>query len=372
MNHPNYDAWWQARNPRNFVSNIKPAMMVVGGTFDAEDCFGAWNLYKALEEKNPSKSFNKIVMGPWFHGAWGGRSNGYQLGKVKFGSKTSEWYQQNIEIPFFQYYLKGKGNTDAINEANIFFTGKNEWQKMEQWPSKNVAYKNLYLLPNHGLSFNPPRSLSAREKPSTEMTWTQYTSDPNNPVPHESDTIKNRTREYMTADQRFAQKRADVLYFETDTLMQDITLGGPLTADLNVSITGTDADFVVKLIDVFPNDITQRDTAYAADSTMNGYQMLVRGEIMRGRFRNSFEKPEPFVSNKITRVKFTMPDVAHTFLKGHRIMVQVQSSWFPLVDRNPQTFVDIYHAKQSDFKPEDIRIYHTEGITSKIVLPVLP
>ncbi len=370
--HPNYDAWWQARNPRNFVNNLKPAMLVVGGTFDAEDCFGAWNLYKAIEEKNSSKSYNKLVMGPWFHGAWGGRSTGYNLGKVKFGSKTSEWYQQNIEMPFFQYYLKGKGNTDSITEANVFFTGENSWHHFAQWPPKNISYQNLYLLPAHSLSFEHPRSLKPKEKPSAETAWSQYTSDPANPVPHESDTIKNRTREYMTADQRYAQKRADVLYFQTDTLQQDIVLGGPLTADLNVSITGTDADFVIKLIDVFPANITSRDTAYAADSTMNGYQMLVRGEIMRGRFRNSFEKPEPFVSNKITRVKFTMPDVAHTFLKGHRIMVQVQSSWFPLVDRNPQTFVDIYHAKQENFKAEDIRIYHTEGITSKIVLPVLP
>ncbi len=303
MNHPNYDEWWKARNTRNFVNNLQPAMLVTGGLFDAEDCFGAWNLYKAIEEKNGKAFFNKIVMGPWFHGAWGGRADGSNLGKVKFGSKTSEWYQQNIELPFFQYYLNGKGSTDSIAEANIFFTGENEWKKMQQWPPKNVSYRNLYLQANHGLSFTHPRTLDYREKPTGELAWSQYTSDPANPVPHESDTIKKRTREYMAADQRFAASRPDVLVFQTDTLTADLTLGGPLTADLMVSITGADADFIVKLIDVFPADMAVRDSLYTADSTANSYQMLVRGEVMRGRYRNSFQNPEPFVSNKITRVK---------------------------------------------------------------------
>ncbi len=363
MQHPNYDAWWKARNPRNFVKNIKPAMLVVGGTFDAEDCFGAWNLYKAIEKMNPQTSYNKIVMGPWFHGAWGGRSNGDSLGRVKFGSKTSVYFQQQIEFPFFQYYLKGKGNIDNIKESNIFFSGENNWKQFAKWPSDDVKYKPFYLQENKGLSFNTPTNASS---------FSEYVSDPANPVPHEgSDTIKSRTREYMTADQRFAAKRKDVLTFSTGVLDKNITLGGPLVADLMVAITGTDADFIVKLIDVFPDDIASTDTLYANNPNMNGYQMLVRGETMRGRFRNSFEKPEAFTPNKTTEVKFTLPDIAHTFMKGHKIMVQIQSSWFPLTDMNPQTFVDIYHAKASDFQKETIKVFHEKGNASKLVLPVL-
>jgi len=383
MAHPNYDAWWKARNPRNFVKDMKPAMLTVGGLFDAEDCFGAWNLYKAIEKNNPTTAYNKLVMGPWFHGTWEGRADGSNLGKVKFGAKTSAWYQQNIEVPFFNFYLKGTGSIDKIKEANIFFSGENNWKTFEQWPPKEVVYKPMYLQGNHGLSYWHPRPLGYREKPDTSLSWSGYVSDPANPVPNEGDTIKDRTREYMTADQRFAAQRSDVLVFSTDTLKQNVTLAGPLVADLMVSLTSTDADFVVKLIDVFPNDIADSatafkytklniaDTVYRGDTTMNGYQMMVRGEVLRGRYRNSFEKPEPFVANKITRVKITLPDVAHTFLKGHRIMVQIQSSWFPLTDINPQKFVDIYHAKPEDFQKATIRIYHTEGLASKVVLPVL-
>ncbi|MEO7311557.1 MAG: CocE/NonD family hydrolase [Chitinophagaceae bacterium] len=383
MTHPNYDGWWKARNPRNFVKDIKPAILTVGGLFDAEDCFGAWNLYKAIEKANPATAFNKLVMGPWFHGAWEGRADGTNLGKVKFGSKTSAWYQQNIELPFFNYFLKNEGSIDKIKEANIFFSGENNWKNFEQWPPKEVVYKPIYLQSNKGLSFWHPRPLGYHEMPDTSFSWSSYISDPANPVPNEGDTIKRRTREYMTADQRFAAQRSDVLVFSSDTLKENITLAGPLVADLMVSISGTDADFVVKLIDVFPNDIADSahafkytnaniaDTIYRSDTSMNGYQMLVRGEVLRGKYRNSFEKPEPFVANKITRVKVTMPDVAHTFLKGHRMMVQIQSSWFPLTDINPQKFVDIYHAKPEDFQPANIRIYHTEGLASKLILPVL-
>lgn len=376
MKHPNYDAWWKLRNPRNFVKDIKPAMLVVGGLFDAEDCFGAWNLYKAIEKNNSSFIYNKIVMGPWYHGAWGGSDDGSKLGKIKFGSKTCEWYQQNIEFPFFQYYLKGVGNISSIKEANIFFSGENNWKQFEQWPPKEMEYRSVYLQANHGLSFDRPRPLGYREKPDSTIGWSEYISDPATPVPHEGDTIKKRTREYMVADQRFASKRNDVLVFTTDILEKNLTLSGPLIADLMVSMSGTDADFVVKLIDVFPDDISEitnnsPDTLYKNDSTMNGYQMLVRGEVVRGKFRNNFEKPEPFVSNKITKVKFTLPDIAHTFLKGHKMMIQIQSSWFPLVDRNPQKFIDIYHAKSTDFERESLRIYHTEGLASKLILPVL-
>jgi uncharacterized protein len=368
MKHPNYDDWWKARNTRNFVTNVKPAMLIVGGLFDAEDCFGAWNLYKAIEDKSKNTD-NRLVMGPWFHGGWGGRSDGSYLGNVRFGSKTSEYYQKNIEIPFFNFYLKLRGTVSDIAEANIFFSGANEWKKLKQWPPENVTYKNLFLAKNNQLSLNP---LASNNK---TISFTEYISDPAHPVPYTEDVHLNRTREYMTDDQRFASRRPDVLTFTTAALAEDITLGGPLVADLMVSISTTDADFVVKLIDVFPDEYKYDEAEFGkgngAAYPMGGYQMLVRGEIMRGKFRNSFEKPEPFVPNKITAVKYTLPDVAHTFKKGHKLMIQIQSSWFPIADRNPQKFVDIYNCNDSDFQKATIRVYHDGNHQSKIILPVI-
>lgn len=365
MNHPDYDAWWEARNARNFVSNIKPAMLVVGGLFDAEDCFGAWNLYKAIEEKSRNTD-NRLVMGPWFHGGWGGRSDGSYLGNVRFGKKTSEFYQKNIEIPFFNFYLKLKGTVSGIAEATVFFSGENEWRRFNEWPAKNVEYKNLFLGNNGKLLFAPE---AGSNNPS------EYISDPAHPVPYTEDVGLGRTREYMTDDQRFASRRPDVLSFSTDVLTEDITLGGPLVADLVTAISTTDADFVVKLIDVFPDEYKYDETEFGKGNglayPMGGYQMLVRGEIMRGRYRNSFAKPEAFTPGKITEVKYSLPDVAHTFKKGHKIMVQIQSSWFPLADRNPQKFVDIYKCNDSDFQKALIKIYHDNSNQSKIILPVL-
>ncbi|MCY7420625.1 MAG: CocE/NonD family hydrolase [Chitinophagaceae bacterium] len=363
MHHPVYDAFWQARNPRNFVNNIKPAMLVVGGLFDAEDCFGAWRMYQAIEQKNPGAN-NKIVMGPWYHGQWS-RPEGRNLGNVQFESNTSEWYQQNIEFPFFDFYLKSKGNTPNIAEATIFFSGENTWKQLPQWPPAAMQTKDLYLLGNGGLSFEKPVAITGKMTPKP---FSEYLSDPSKPVPYTEDVHFDRTREYMTDDQRFASRRPDVLVFETDTLTSDLTLAGPVVADLMVSITGTDADFIVKVIDVFPDKFSYSDTD---KYIMNGYQMLVRGEVMRGKFRNSFVKPDAFVPNKITNVKYTLPDIAHTFKKGHRLMIQVQSSWFPLVDRNPQKFIDIYHAKESDFQKATIKVYHHAGASSKIILPVV-
>ncbi len=364
MNHPNYDDWWQARNTRNFVTNIKPAMLVVGGLFDAEDCFGAWNLYKAIEQKSKGTD-NRLVMGPWFHGGWGGRSDGSFMGNVRFGSKTSEYYQKNIEIPFFNFYLKLKGTVSEIAEANIFFSGANQWKKFDQWPPQNTATKNLYLQANNQLSFENKNNNG----------FDEYISDPAHPVPYAQDVHLHRTREYMTDDQRFASRRSDVLTFSTDILNEDITLAGPIVADLMVSLSTTDADFVVKLIDVFPDDFKYDEATYGKGNgkeyAMGGYQMLVRGEIMRGKFRNSFAKPEAFVPNKITQVKYALPDVAHTFKKGHKLMIQIQSSWFPIADRNPQQFVDIYHCSDSDFIKSTIKIYHDAVNQSKIILPVL-
>ena len=368
MKHPNNDDFWKARNTRNFVNNVKPAMLIVGGLYDAEDCFGAWGLYKAIEEKN-SNTDNRIVMGPWFHGAWGGGSDGSYLGNVRFGSKTSEYYQKNIELPFFNFYLKLKGTVRDIAEATVFFSGENKWRRFQQWPSDKVDYKNLIISSDGKLSFEVGDSINKT------ASFSEYVSDPAHPVPYTEDVHLQRTREYMTDDQRFAGRRPDVLSFSTEILADDITLGGPLVADLITSISTTDADFVVKLIDVFPDQYQYNDTVFGKGNgtnyPMGGYQMLVRGEIMRGRFRNSFEKPEAFVPNKITRVKYTLPDVAHTFKKGHRLMIQVQSSWFPLADRNPQKFVDIYHCEDSDFQKANIRIYHDAVNQTKFILPIL-
>lgn len=364
MNHPNRDDWWLARNARVGIKNVKPAMLVVGGIFDAEDCFGAWNTYKAIDKQSPATN-NRLVMGPWYHEQW--RNNdGTHLGNIEFGSNTSEWYVSNIEIPFFDHYLLGKGGVDGISKATVFFTGENKWHQLKQWPPADVQPTAIYLQQKGKLSFKAVNTL----KPSFDT----YISDPAKPVPYTEEVNFNRTRTYMTADQRFAARRTDVLTFKTDTLNKDVTLGGPVVADLMISLSNTDVDFVVKLIDVYPDNAGYNNVDIYAETDpvnkypMGGYQMLVRGEIMRGKYRNNYSIPEAFVPGKPTRVKFTLPDVAHTFKKGHRIMVQVQSSWFPLADRNPQQFLDIYHAKDSDFLKETINVYHNQ---SKIILPVL-
>ena len=365
--HPNRDAWWEARNPRNFVGDIKPAILTVGGLFDAEDCFGAWNLYKAIEKKNPSSHFNKLVMGPWYHGQWAS-TDGTHLGNVQFGSNTSFWFQNNVEIPFFDYYLKGKGDISSITEATIFFSGANEWKHLDQWPPANSQPRQIYLNDNGALSWNTP---------TAKVSFNEYVSDPSHPVPYTEDVHFSRTREYMDDDQRFASRRTDVLTYQTDPLEEDLTLAGVITADLKVSISTTDADFVVKVIDVFPDDfsypnaVPQPNRGVGGSYPMGGYQMLVRGEIMRGRFRNSFSDPEAFKPNKIETVKFDLPDVAHTFKKGHRLMIQIQSSWFPLADRNPQQFVNIYECDDKDFIKSTIRIYHDGTNASNIILPIM-
>ncbi len=367
MNHSTYDSFWKARDARNATVNLKPAMLWVGGLFDAEDCWGAWEAYKAAEKNNPGKAFNKIINGPWYHGQWAS-NDGSHLGNIQFGENTSEYFQNKVEIPFFNYYLKNKGSVDDIAEATIYVTGENKWHQFASWPPKNIEKKSLYFANNEKLT---------ESQPGGSNSFSEYTSDPAKPVPYEEDVHFNRSRTYMTADQRFASRRSDVLLFETDILNENITVTGGVVAELLTSISTTDADFVVKLIDVFPNDFGYTDVdIYAEDDPenvypMGGYQMLVRGEIFRGKFRKSYEQPEPFIPNKIDSVTFTLPDVAHTFQKGHRIMVQVQSSWFPLVDRNPQQFLDIYHAVEKDFIKSNIHIYHDAQHASKIILPVL-
>ena len=365
--HPNYDSWWQVRDARNATKNLQPAMLWVGGLFDAEDNWGAWNAYKAAEENNPGKVFNKLVMGPWYHGQWAS-NDGTHLGNINFGSNTSDWYQQHIEIPFFNFYLKGKGSISDIAEATIFISGENQWKSFSQWPPVGKVDKTLYLQNNNKLSFN---------KPANKEGFSEYTSDPAKPVPYVEYVHFNRTREYTTDDQRFAERRPDVLTFKTEILSEDVTVAGNIVADLRASISTTDADFVVKLIDVFPDNLSYNDVDIYAEKDaprtypISGYEMLVHGEIFRGKYRNSYEKPEAFVPNKIEQVKYKLGDVAHTFKKGHRIMIQIQSSWFPLVDRNPQKFVDIYHAKETDFQKSTIHIYHNQFADSKIILPIL-
>jgi putative CocE/NonD family hydrolase len=355
--HPVYDDFWKSRNARNAMYNVKPAMLVVGGLYDAEDCFGAWNLYKAIEKQNPGIN-NNLVMGPWSHGQWSAR-NATDMGNIRFGSNTSQWYQNNIEIPFFNYYLKHKGEQPDLPEATIFISGANEWKKFNTWPPANALTTPMYLASNGNLSW---------AKPTWSNSFSDYVSDPAHPVPYTEDVHHDRTAAYMDDDQRFASRRTDVLTFQTAVLDNDLTLAGPVTADLAVSISTTDADFVVKLIDVFPDDFKYGEND---PYPMGGYQMLVRGEIFRGKFRKSFEIPVPFVPNSIDRVKYELPDVAHTFKKGHKLMIQIQSSWFPLADRNPQKFMNIYEAEPGDFQKATIKLFHDNVNSSAIWLPVL-
>jgi putative CocE/NonD family hydrolase len=363
--HPNEDAWWKARNARVAQYHIKPAILVTGGLFDAEDCFGAWNLYKAIRTQS-TETRASLVMGPWYHGQWTS-PDGTHLGNIEFGSNTSITYQNEIEIPFFNYYLKGR-NDPSIAGATIFFSGENKWRRFDSWPTGQAKEVKIYLHEKNGLS---------SKIPAGEMKYDEYISDPAHPVPYTEDVHFNRTREYMTDDQRFASRRPDVLTYQTPVLKEDLTIGGPVTADLRSSISTTDADFVVKIIDVFPDTLSyQRVDIYAVQEPgkiypMGGYQMLVRGDIFRGKFRNSFEKPEPFQPGKTETIRFSLTDLAHTFKKGHRLMIQIQSSWFPLSDRNPQKFTDIYTCGDSDFQKSTIRIFHDSRNPSTIILPVI-
>lgn len=356
MSHPNYDAFWKARNILPNLKGIKCAVMTVGGLFDAEDLWGALHTYEAIEKQNPGIK-NTLVMGPWSHGGWMGQ--GSRLGEVAFGANTGTYFQDEIQFPFFNYFLKGKGTAD-LPEALIFNTGANSWRKFDVWPPATAKSTAYYLKADGQLASSPQSSAT----PLSD----HYVSDPNNPVPFTTHPVPRHPNEYMVEDQSFAGKRSDVLTYQTETLANDLTIAGYLNADLFVSTTGTDADFIVKLIDVFPDDALNNEVG----AKMAGYQMLVRGEVMRGRFRNSYEKPEPFKPGQVTRVKWELPAICHTFKKGHRMMVQVQSSWFPLVDRNPQKFVDIYKASESDFQSATINVYHMAQYPSRITFGVLP
>ncbi len=351
MAHGTYDRFWRERNLLPHVRAIRPAVMIVGGLFDAEDLYGPLSLYRTMREKSPG-THGFLVMGPWAHGGWRA-AQGSSLGDIDFGSATSVFFRDSVEFPFFNFYLKNEGKSPRHSPL-VFETGSNTWHRYAQWPPRGNREQSYYFRENGRLSAEPPADKSG---------YDSYVSDPARPVPFTNDVSISRGETYVVEDQRFASARSDVLSYETGPLQQPVTAAGPVTADLYVSTTGTDADFVFKLVDVSPDSGAAKGRSF---------QMLVRGDVMRGKFRNSFSFPEPFVPGKRTRVRFVLRDVSHRFLPGHRIMVQVQSSWFPLVDRNPQAFVDIYRAEESDFKKETQRVYRAAGASSRVGLNVVP
>ena len=358
MSHPNYDEFWKARNLRPHLKEIRPAVMTVGGWFDAENLFGAIETYKQIESSSP-KTNNILVMGPWIHGGWS-RGDGDALGHVSFNAKTAEYYREQIEFPFFEFHLKGEGKP-THPEAWVFETGTNVWRKYESWPPKNFVSKSYY--------FQSAGRLSSESPTETDKNagFDEYLSDPAKPVPYLEKTTIGMAPEYMTADQRHASRRPDVLVYQTEIFEEDRIIGGPIEVELNVSTSGTDSDWVVKLIDVYPNDYPD-PKENPSGVKMGGYQQLVRGDVFRGKYRKSFETPEPFVPNRPETIKFSIPDIYHVFRPGHRLMVQVQSTWFPLIDRNPQTFVDIYKAVPADFQKATQRLFRTASMPSRITV----
>ncbi len=360
--HPDYDKWWQSRNVANYINNIPDnvATLVVGGMFDAEDCYGALALYKSIERA--THAVNKLVMGPWSHGAWSDSSYDH-LGIAQFGQKPSSWYIKNVEVPFFNSYLDST-HTGNIAEATIFFTGTNKWRTFTEWPPKEKKDTHLYLQKNGSASFDKPIT-------NDQTGFNEYVSNPQSPVPYNDNKKFARSIEYMTDDQAFAGTRPDVLTYQTQALNEDITLAGNITANIFTSISTTDADIVVKLIDAIPCDSTDAKHPKSHSKRTIDIEMLIRAEVMRGKYRNSLEHPEPFIPGRITQVNFQIPDVAHVFRKGHRIMIQVQSTWFPLVDRNPQQFLDIYKCEPKDYISSNIKIFVSTSHPSSITLPVL-
>ena len=357
LDHPDYDQHWKDRNVLTHLTDIKTPVLVTGGWYDAEDLYGAINTYKTIARNNPQTPVY-FCMGPWVHGGWS-RGDGDHLGDVDFGQKVGPYYRENIEFRFFSHYLKG---TDMdLPTASMFETGTNQWKSYKTWPPVEAAEKNLYFLPGGKLSFEVPKSVG---------TFDEFISDPNKPVPFWNGIDMDMKREYMTADQRFASTRPDVLTYQTEVLDHDVTLAGNIWANLKVSTTGTDADFMVKVIDVYP-DSAKNNQWTALGVFMGGYQQMVRSEAMRGKYRVNISKPVPFIPGKVSPVNFELQDVLHTFKKGHRIMVQVQSTMFPLVDRNPQTFVNIMKATEADFKKATHRVYTSATQASYLKVRVI-
>lgn len=361
--HPNFDEFWQTRDARRSCYDLQPAILVVGGLFDSEDCYGAWNLYKAIREQSPATNLY-LAFGPWWHGGWK-RADFQGFGNMYFGGSPSDFYLREIEYPFFRRYLEEEGEGPA-HRVSVFHTGKNEWEFGDAWPLRSVREVPIYLHEGGRIS---------GEAPSETASFTEYISDMSRPVPYTANPTRYRTKEYMIDDQRFATARPDVITFVSDTLTDSLTLAGPIEVELQVAIGSTDADFMVKLIDVFPENYTYPEEArkYVADPRypMSGYQLMVRGELFRGRYREGFDSPKAFTPDSITPVKYTLYDVAHTFLPGHRLMIQVQSSWFPIIDRNPQKFIDTYHCLVEDFEMRmPVKVYHQKDAASRIVVRV--
>jgi uncharacterized protein len=384
MQHPNYDQFWKERNVFPNLKNIHAAVMTVGGWYDNEDLFGALGVYRNIEQQNPG-IFNVLVMGPWFHGGWA-RSDGDWLGTAYFGMKTAEYYREHFELPFFNHFLKDKGDISQIKEVNVFDTGANQWTDLPNWSPTVSSATALYLMDDGKLRFGD--GVSGKRPPAGGKPFDEYVSDPMNPVPYTQKITLNYPRDFMTEDQRFAAGRPDVLVYQTDPLAADLTVAGPIKPDLFISSSGTDSDFVVKLIDVFPDDyqypetgnklpngqperVKPPDTSASCVFSPGGYQMLLRGEPFPMRYRKSFEKPEPLRPNVPTELAYAMPGIVHTFKKGHRIMVQIQSTWFPLVARNPQKFMPNYKlGTNADFQKATERVYHSAAYASRVVLPV--
>lgn len=360
LEHDRYDAYWQARNIRPHLKEIRPAVMSVGGWFDAEDLLGPLAVYQAVERQSPGAN-NMLVMGPWSHGGWMG--DGDRLGDVSFASKTAEFFRDQMMLPFFVHHLKGKEDP-KLPEAYVFETGRNQWRRHAAWPPREASERTLYFRAGGKLGFDPPAEQGAQ-------AFDEYVSDPSRPVPFTGEISPGMTYNYMTSDQRFASRRTDVVVYETEPLEADLTVAGPIECSLHVSTTGTDSDWVVKLIDVYPGTFPD-PSPNPAGVRMGGYQQLVRGEPFRGRFRSSFENPEAFEPGRVSKVAFVMPDIYNTFRRGHRVMVHVQSSWFPLVDRNPQKFVPIHQAVAADFQKATQRVYRSAQYPSSVKVRVVP
>lgn len=360
LSHPTYDEYWKARNIRPHLRNIRCAVMTVGGWFDAEDLFGPLETYRSTERQNPGIT-NLLVMGPWAHGEWGGGA-GDKLGNVHFRSKTGEYFREKVQLPFFRHFLKGDTNFTA-SEALVFETGTCRWRRFNAWPPAQASLRTLYFRPGGRLSFEPPSE--------GDGAFDEYVSDPDRPVPYTAELTTGYPRAYPVEDQRPAATRPDVLVYESEVLEEDLTMAGPLVATLHVSTTGTDSDWIVKLVDAYPGTHPDPDPN-PSGVRLGGYQQLVRGDVFRGRFRNSFEKPEPFTPGQLSRIEFTLPDIFHTFRSGHRLVVHLQSTWYPLVDRNPQTFVNIATATPADFQKATQRVHRSAGAPSSLTVHVLP
>lgn len=366
VNHATFGEYWQARELAPHMHNVHCAVLMVGGWFDAEDLSGPMELYKSITAKNPTTPVT-LVEGPWVHGGWM-RGAGDHLGDVNFGAKTGEYFRTQVEFPFFEHYLKGKGA--AQPKAVVFETGTNIWHSLPAWPPKNAVAKTLYFHANGKLSFEAPSEIASKD---------EYLSDPNHPVPFVGYTTDSVPQRYMVDDQRFASARPDVVTYESEPLEEDVTIAGPIVPHLKIASTATDSDFVVKLIDVYPGDYPNPEESRegkrvqsAPPLEMGGYEQLLRGEPFRAKFRKSWEKPEPLTPGERTEINFTMPDLDHTFRRGHRIMVQVQSSWFPLTDRNPQVFTEIPTARPEDFQKATETIFHEKGAASGVEVLVVP